>query len=278
MRPKKAFTLVELLVVISIIALLMSILMPALQVAREQARRAICASNEHQQGIALSMYAADNLQYPHRVGMAGLNYCLNWYEETPAGPRLPAGQGMFFKLGYLKMTDQHFRFLYCPSNDGHFSYKEVFRFYQMNEHPVAPVTWNPYWPDDLNYSFLFVGYPYWVGFAKDYINGGLKYPELKGITANKPTDRSERIVISDMTINPYSAWNDWFLASWANHRNKKSLGLGSGEPTYKAKGGNTLYNDGSVRWIGMGQMDADPEHHKWNPKFYFSGYDFDMCF
>jgi prepilin-type N-terminal cleavage/methylation domain-containing protein len=57
---KKAFTLIELLVVVAIIALLIAILLPALARAREMARRAICASNLRQTGLALSTYASSN--------------------------------------------------------------------------------------------------------------------------------------------------------------------------------------------------------------------------
>ena len=55
-RQKTGFTLVELLVVISIIALLVSILMPALGKAREQAKKVVCQTNLKQQTLACTMY------------------------------------------------------------------------------------------------------------------------------------------------------------------------------------------------------------------------------
>lgn len=59
-RRRTAFTLIELLVVIAIIALLMAILMPALQRVRKQARAAACQSNLRHWGVIFKMYTDDN--------------------------------------------------------------------------------------------------------------------------------------------------------------------------------------------------------------------------
>jgi len=60
MRGREGFTLIELLVVIAIIAVLMAILMPALNRVREQGKRAVCLNNLHQLTLAWIMYADDN--------------------------------------------------------------------------------------------------------------------------------------------------------------------------------------------------------------------------
>jgi type II secretory pathway pseudopilin PulG len=59
MRSGTAFSLVELLVCVAVIALLLAILLPGLDKGRSEARQAVCAANLHQLGHALHMYAAD---------------------------------------------------------------------------------------------------------------------------------------------------------------------------------------------------------------------------
>ena len=79
----RGFTLVELLVVIAIIALLMGLLMPGLQKARQQAKGVVCASNLKQWGVLYTLYAEDHdssLPAGWNGGAMWMTALLNYYK------------------------------------------------------------------------------------------------------------------------------------------------------------------------------------------------------
>jgi prepilin-type N-terminal cleavage/methylation domain-containing protein len=149
-RPRSGFTLVELLVVIAIIGVLVALLLPAVQAAREAARRTQCASNLRQLALALHNYQ-DSLQTlpPAGIGLAscrgagaepiGLNasgwtMALPYFEQAPLHSKYNFGQsassfvqsgntavlaGDPVSSGNAAVVSTKLAIFLCPSDNGH---------------------------------------------------------------------------------------------------------------------------------------------------------------
>jgi prepilin-type N-terminal cleavage/methylation domain-containing protein/prepilin-type processing-associated H-X9-DG protein len=118
---RRAFTLVELLVVIGIIALLISILLPALSKAREQGNWVACMSNLKQIGTGMLMYANDNKGYLPRPASNGNGEfpddVIIW--RTPTAPLPPNVDGVDASVlsVLLNVKGEKFKTLWrCPSD------------------------------------------------------------------------------------------------------------------------------------------------------------------
>jgi prepilin-type N-terminal cleavage/methylation domain-containing protein/prepilin-type processing-associated H-X9-DG protein len=74
------FTLIELLIVIAIIAILAAMLLPALNKAREQARKTVCTNQLKQLGTTITLYHDDNAGYLPRQGTAASGDTRRWFD------------------------------------------------------------------------------------------------------------------------------------------------------------------------------------------------------
>jgi len=104
-RPCRAFTLLELLVVIGIIGLLAALLFPVLAQIKQKARRIACVNNLKQLSLAMHLFATDNGSYPWRVPI------------TEGGSH--ARQQLFYSFQAMHNEIDALQILVCPSDTRH---------------------------------------------------------------------------------------------------------------------------------------------------------------
>ena len=178
---RKAFTLVELLVVIGIIALLIGILLPVLSKARESANTLVCATHLREIGMACFTYAADNKgKLPIPIGGGVLNN-KNYSAILMKPVNGYWGQRDFSQgtlVSYLTSPALAQKLFLCPSD----SEPRYSAFPPAIADPAMPLT-----PDATilrNFSYAFNG-----KMAGGLTSGGGEYTGIKISEIRRPSDK-----------------------------------------------------------------------------------------
>jgi len=267
-KGRGAFTLVELLVVIGIIAILISILLPSLAKARNQANSIKCAANMRQLYLACTMFAAEHKDHLPRLSLIGsdpandpdpkideITLAANdIYQGSPSYARISVTVGALWR--YIPGKETRAKLMFCPSDNG-----------EISRNGIAQSG------DVRNFSYSWNAY---INVPKDKSRGGTE--RLLGIQLGRVRNSGDKVMICE-ELAPNDLWWDLYANldgkspdlngdDWptGRHAGQKYIGAGRqpdlNSPEYvrylNVGRGNHCFFDGHVSVLSPQQLMTTP--------------------